>query len=501
MINWLFSIRPDKIIDFMLVCSSLLIVYVLAFRLSDYLLIILIAIPIGGLLVLRKSMLEDYGIVEQVRELCSRGSVGDMGGRIVDVREGHFMEEFAESINELLDQVEIMMSETQTVLDNARNNVFYRPPLKQGSSGVYKTVLEHIGESLKGVQNNTQLILKNDFDRNISILKSDRMGSKLLSSQHDIKQIAQQMEEAEAQTQVTVEQAIEGNLAVNEVQADLSMLKDISAKMAISSKDLEDNSQVIADVSSLIASIADQTNLLALNAAIEAARAGEQGRGFAVVADEVRSLASTTKEATDQIASAISDILVTKDEFVEQSGTFSQTTERFDGVMAQFSGVFSEFTDKAQVALSKVSQAKFLSQVDLAKLDHFVYMQNAYTALDKGVESEEADKVKVDHEKCRFGQWVANEGQKNYGHLPEFSNINLPHLTVHGSVHYCMEVIQYDDWTFDKDTMDQLFKSFNEAEDASERLIGTLDKMVVQRNAIEGYQDKDSKQVSEVDLF
>ncbi len=220
-----------------------------------------------------------------------------------------------------------------------------------------------------------------------------------------------------------------------------------------------------------------------------------------MVADEVRSLASTTKEATDKIAAAISDVLVTKDEFVNQSATFSQTTERFDEVMAQFSGVFSEFTVKAQVALSQVSQAKFLSQIDLAKLDHFVYMQNAYISLDKGVKSEEAEKVKVNHEQCRFGRWLMNEGQASYGHLPEFENINLSHMTVHASVHYCLEVIKHNEWHTEQESMELLFKSFSEAEDASIKLVSILDRMVVQQDEIEGYHGKSSQQVTEVDLF
>ena len=104
-----------------------------------------------------------------------------------------------------------------------------------------------------------------------------------------------------------------------QVSATKNFVSDLAANLEETSKkvgQISESSEVISELVQSIQGIAEQTNLLALNAAIEAARAGEQGRGFAVVADEVRNLANSTSTTTEQIQQAISSIKTGVDEAV-----------------------------------------------------------------------------------------------------------------------------------------------------------------------------------------
>lgn len=287
----------------------------------------------------------------------------------------------------------------------------------------------------------------------------------------------------------------QGNVIVREMLESMGQLAETVSDAAAKVEALGASSHRIGEITEVITNIAAQTNLLALNAAIEAARAGEHGRGFAVVADEVRSLAERTSNATREIAGMIDTIraeveavTATMQTGVERAETGKQAAQRtgdaFDTVQGGISTVttlISQITDAteqqkqgtgeiadsirmiSELASNNTRQAynavDIISQMNsvigdqlrtldqfeiphkallVAKSDHMLWKKRL-TEMLLGRSELRADEV-TDHHTCRFGKWYYSEGQKMYGSLPAFRAIEEPHQRIHETAKRVVEL-------------------------------------------------------------
>ncbi len=250
--------------------------------------------------------------------------------------------------------------------------------------------------------------------------------------------------------------------STSEIESDTKQASD-------SADQLKTVTSGINDFVNIIKGISDQTNLLALNAAIEAARAGEQGRGFAVVADEVRTLAQRSAEASNEISSLIEEVNQQMTNVVNGIHHVGQKSGEITTSTSSIEGIANRIVTLSQHMYAVITNSTADAFIQTVKMDHVVWKLEVYQVM-LGMSDKSINDF-ADHTMCRLGKWYyQGEGANKYSDHGVFRQIEQPHTEVHQNG---LEALKFNA----SGEQEQTLKSLSLMEKASFKVVDLLTEL------------------------